>query len=492
MSGTLERTESLLTEHFRQTRRQLRGLLFKIWGGGFLLVLLGCTIAWFYVQPAPPRDMVMVTGPRDGAYFRFGMGYAKHLREQGINLEIVATDGSMENYRLLQEDNGIDLAIVQGGVASELDHQSSIESLASLYFEPIWIFYRGQKPVDDVRGLKDKRIAIGRENSGTAAIAEILLGENGVVKSKTNALVYSGGQSAKKQLMDGDVDVAVFVTSPSSPIVLELIQADGIQLLSFERHDAYARIHPFLTSVVLERGVIDLERDLPRRDIDLIAPAANLVANQSLHDALIPLILRTAEETHQPKASLFDPGRLPSTEFIEFPVNPSAKRYFDEGPPFLQRYLPFWVASAIDRGKILLLPALTLLLPLFRIAPPLYRWSIRSRIYRWYEILRGIESDLKAEVAIEKLRDHASTLARMEGELDDLKSVPLSYMEEFYNLRLHVEFVERRVLKSLASREENGESEPDKTATLGSATEQVDETQSVEEQDEASSPEAER
>lgn len=444
--------ESLLAEHFRETRRQIRGLLFKIWGGGFLLVLIGCAIAWFYVQPAPPRRIVMATGPSDGVYFQFGTAYAEYLQDHGITLDLRTTAGSVENYRLLEDDNEIDLAIVQGGAApEELVQSSHIESLASLYFEPVWVFYRGKEPVVDLRDLQSKRIAIGREDSGTKAIASLLLSENGVVDSDNHELIKVGGREAMLRLLNDEIDVAIFVMSADSPIIRKLIETDGIQLLDFERHDAYTRIHPFLTSVVLERGVIDLEQDLPREDIHLIAPAANLVANESLHDALIPLIMRTTHDMHRPKASLFDPGRLPSMEFVEFPVNPSARRYFDEGPPFLQRYLPFWVASAIDRGKILLLPAITLLLPLFRIAPPLYRWRIRSRIYRWYEVLRGIESDLRSDARHERIRAHAKTLAEMEGELDDLQSVPLSYMEEFYNLRLHVEFVERRVQRSIGS-----------------------------------------
>ena len=164
-------------------------------------------------------------------------------------------------------------------------------------------------------------------------------------------------------------------------------------------------------------------------------------------------MFRAATETHRRDGSLLQRGRLPSTEFVEFPLNESARMYFDDGPPFLQKYLPFWIASAVDRGKILLLPALTLLLPLFRVAPPLYRWRIRSRIYRWYEILRGIESDLRSQADAGTLRKHATTVCTMEGELDDLSSVPLAYMQEFYNLRLHVEFVERRVKRVLNATE---------------------------------------
>ncbi|QEG41135.1 TAXI family TRAP transporter solute-binding subunit [Roseimaritima ulvae] len=442
---------SLLTEHFRETRRQVRGLVLKIWGGGFLLVLIGFALAWFYIQPAPPRTIVIATGVEEGAYFDFASSYADYLREQGVVLELRTTAGSLENYRLLQTDPEVNLAVVQGGSAPDaIRRAGNIEALASLYFEPVWVFYRGDETLADLRELSDMRIAVGLAGSGTESIARLLLEENGIDQAGAK-VVHAGGADAARQLLQGQVDAAVFVMSPQADIIRQLIGSPGIRLLDFGRHAAYAHRHPFLTSVTLKRGVIDLQRDYPSKDVHLIAPAANLVATAELHDALIPLLLRAASETHRRDGSLLQHGRLPSTEFIEFPLNGSAQRYFENGPPFLQKYLPFWIASAVDRGKILLLPAITLLFPLLRVAPPLYRWRIRSRIYRWYEILRGIESDLRAPEDAEVLQKHAETLATMEGELDDVRSVPLAYMQEFYNLRLHVEFVERRLKRVVES-----------------------------------------
>ncbi len=236
----------------------------------------------------------------------------------------------------------------------------------------------------------------------------------------------------------------------------------------------------------LEEGVVDLERNYPKSNVHLIAPAANLVANKSLHDSLVPVLLRAADTVHQNEPSLFQHPQLPSAQYIEFPLNASAKLYFESGPPLLQKYLPFWVASFFDRGAILLLPALTLLFPLFKIAPPLYRWRIRSRIYRWYKLLREMETDLRGVDDIEKLRVHWNTLQIMETELDDLQDVPLAYMQEFYSLRLHIEFVERRVIRRLRLNNDSGENsdsenptdtqsgkETDSNATMLSKTEET-------------------
>lgn len=120
-----------------------------------------------------------------------------------------------------------------------------------------------------------------------------------------------------------------------------------------------------------------------------------------------------------------------------------AQEYYESGPSLLQRHVPFWIASLIDRTKIMLLPLLTLAFPLFKIAPPVYRWRIRSRIYRWYKLLREIDQHADGATAEQRTRN-LDTLSEMQRELEEI-SVPLSYMEEFYNLRLHIDLVRRRL-----------------------------------------------
>lgn len=448
--------ESVLLRHFGDARRQLRGLWLKLYGGGFLIVIAGFAIAWVFVEPAPPRQIVIATGSAHGAYYAFAQQYAQQLAKNGITLEVRETAGSVENYELLQTDPDVHLAIVQGGTAPrDVREEDQLEAIGSLYLEPLWVFYRFEDELTDLRDLKDSTVGIGVDGSGTQSIARLLLAENGMQTDDARQFRPVGGTDAAEQLRNGTLDAAFFVTAPDAEVVHQLLQTDGVKLMSFDRHAAYSRRHPFLTDVTLSRGVIDLAADLPSEDVSLVAPAANMVATPALHDSLVPLLLKAAKITHESGSSLVRPGRFPSTEFVEFPLNESARLYFEWGPPFLQKYLPFWIASAIDRGKVLLLPALTLLLPLFKIAPPLYRWRIRSRIYRWYEILRDIEQDIHRSVETAVLERHGRTLSAMELELDELASVPLPYMEEFYNLRLHVEFVERRVRRALSRRSDD-------------------------------------
>jgi TRAP transporter TAXI family solute receptor len=464
--------ESIFSEHLRETRRQLRALWLKVSGGGFVVVLLGFCLAWFFIQPAPPRNIHMAVGSTEGAYFQFANAYADELAKRGINLHLHTTNGSLLNYELLQQDNNIDLAIVQGGTAAANKlSDPNIESLASLYMEPVWVFYRSDEPYVDLRSLKGKRIATGSFGSGTAALTTLVLQENGIT-SPTTEFLPIGGQEAIRQLKEESIDAAFFVTSPGAKTVQSLSGITNLRLLDFDRHQAYARRHPFLSAVTLEEGVINLEKNYPKSKVHLIAPAANLIANKQLHDSLVPMLLRAADTVHKREPSLFQREKLPSAQFIEFPLNESAERYFESGPPLLQKYLPFWVASFLDRGAILLLPALTLLLPLFKVAPPLYRWRIRSRIYRWYTLLRQMETDLKIDANTEKLHAHWKTLQIMETELDDLHNVPLAYMQEFYSLRLHIEFVERRLIRKMRVNENAGEvSETTSSSPTGTQSE---------------------
>lgn len=442
----------VLAERFMETQRQLRGLWLKLWGGGFFVVFLGFGLAWLYIEPAPPSRIVIAAGPKDGAYYPFAVEYARFCAKHGVELEVRATAGSLDNYQLLAEDDEVHLAIVQGGTAPQSALVDQVyESIGSLYLEPVWIFYRQTDKsvtdrIHDLRPLSEMRVAIGQPGSGTQAIAKTMLRENGIEPAEDRWRPV-GGSEAAAQLVAGDVDAAFFVMPQTSPLIRELISNPEIQLLSLQRQLAYSRRHPYLKSLTLSQGVFDLQQNLPDRNIHLVAPAALLIATQEFHDSLVPMLLRAAEVTHRRKGDPFWESRFPSTDLIEFPLNESARLYYEQGPPFLQKYLPFWIASSVDRGKVLLLPMIALLLPLFKVAPPIYRWRIRSRIYRWYKILRRIEKNLHAGDAAEMERDHA-TLRAMESELDDLDSVPLAYMEEFYNLRLHVEFVERRLMRT--------------------------------------------
>lgn len=453
-----QKPRSLLKE-FREGRSEF----FKVWGPGLLIALLGFGVAWFFVEPAPPDTVVLLSGPKDGAYYAFAQRYREVFEKNGVTLEVRTTAGSIENYRtLLAEGTEAHVAIVQGGTAPEEPGQKLI-SLASLYLEPVWVFYRGERTLDDPTDLAGMRVAVGREGSGARAVALELLAECGVVEvgeaEESDSLVARGGADAVEALLAGEVDAAFFVISPGAESVQRLLRSEDVRLMSFARAEAFSRRMPFLSHVTLPEGAIDLKRNVPEKDVSLVAPAAALVATPGLHKALIPLFLQAAEKAHEQGDLFSAAGEFPSKEYLPFALADESRRWFEEGPSFLYAYLPFWVASFIDRTKILLLPLVTLLFPLFRVAPPVLQWRIRSRVFRWYDVLREIdETLLKGKADEGTLRRRLETLDQLEQELDEV-SVPLSYMAEYYHLRVHIGFIRDRIHARLKQKAEEDASE---------------------------------
>ncbi len=439
---------------------------------GICLLFLMAT-PWL-IGPPCPRRLVIVTGSEDGAYYAFAQRYGEILSRDGVTLDVRRTAGSVQNGKLLADDDDVSLAIIQGGVAGP-GGGAPCESLASLYLEPVWIFYRGDTQLDQLTELRGKRIAIGRPESGTRALASLLLQDNDILaesdrvsdresggESGDTELVDWGGERAARALLAGDIDAAFFVVSPQSSLVQQLLQAEGVQLMSFRRAAAYQRKHPFLSSVTLHEGTLDLHDNIPSRDIVLLAPAANLVARDGLHDALVPLILDAVTEVHE-QGSLMDPkGVFPTLQYVEHPVNARARRFFKSGTPFFYRMLPFRVAVRVDQLKLVALPLFTLLFPLLKVAPPVYRWRIRSKIYRWYGVLQTIDVKLREADADTDFASDVAQLRQLEDELAQV-SVPLSYMEEAYNLRLHLAYL----LDKVQAKQDEGH--PPSTVRLGRA-----------------------
>jgi TRAP transporter TAXI family solute receptor len=416
------------------------------------LALIGFIVAYQFVDPAPPKRIVLATGGADGAYYLYGQRYRAVLQRNGIELEVRTTAGSLENLRLLEADSsGVDVAFVQGGTGESARGQDLV-GLSSLYFEPLWLFYRADAPANDVGEFRGKRLAVGPKGSGTRSVAMRILAENGISGSSATLLPIGGGQ-AVDALTGGKADAVFLVASPESPSVKALVGNSAIRLMSFRRAAAYTRIHRFLSSVTLPEGVIDLRANVPGKDVVLLAPAATLVASPTLHPALVGLLLEAADEVHGGGGLFEKRGEFPSAKYLEFPLSADAQRYFRSGPPFLQRFLPFWVAIFIDRMLVMLLPLLALAFPLMRIMPPVLRWSIRSRIFRWYRELLAIDPLQHSGADLKRLREYVAAIERIEKEVSKVE-VPLSYADQLYHLRLHIKLVRDKLEDAVSARSE--------------------------------------
>ena len=436
--------------------------------GPFILLALALLwVAYKVLDPAPPKKVVLATGPEQGAYAEFGKRYAAELKRFGIDVELRATAGAAENLRLLRDEGaGIDLAFMQGGASDALyriDEENvgpPLVALGNLFYEPVWLFYRedAARRVLDARPradatllalgqLRGLRVNIGAEGSGAANLLSKLLHANRIDPAELK-LSHLAPTPAVVALLAGEVDALAFVSAPESPLVRMLLQTPGIRLLDFPQAQAYARRFPFLSAVDLPRGVVDLAQDVPPVTVDLVAATSTLAARESLHPALVQLFVQAAQRIHGDTSWFGPAGQFPNADVTEYPLAKEADRFYRSGPPLLQRHLPFWLANLIDRMWVVLVSIIAVLIPLSRILPPLYQFRIRSRVFRWYRQLREIEDRAVKDDAArtELLRQLDALDARVERI-----SVPLSHADELYALRSHIVLVRRR-LQAIAVR----------------------------------------
>jgi len=408
-----------------------------------LLVVGGFLLTWQFVDPAPPNNITIATGMADGSLAAYGERYKAILARSGITLEVRHTAGARENIELLSDPkSGVALAFVQGGIGDPFG-APDLRSVASLFYEPVWVLARGAAAARRLTALKGRRIAIGVKGSGTRVLAKTLLTATDI-DDENATLLSLGGEAAAAALADGRVDAAFFVSAVLPARLRALIKRPDIHLLDFAQADAYQRRYQYLSKINLPQGVLDLSANLPATDMTLVAPTGALVVRNDLHPALIDLFLGAAIEIHR-SGNLTTPfGLFPSPKFVDFPLDSDAERFLESGPTFLRRMLPFGAAILVERLVIMLLPLLTLMIPLFKIAPPAYRWGIRRKVYRWYKELKRIEQDWQAKGAGSETATIVARLDTIQDQVGHVR-IPLSYAEHLYHLRLHIGFVRQLV-----------------------------------------------
>lgn len=414
-----------------------------VYGPLILLAIVVFFVTLQYVDPAPPREIRIATGRDGGGYQDYARRLAEQLAKSDLTLRIEPSAGSIENIERLRRGE-VDIAFVQGGTADATtpEPEDDLLSVASVYYEPLWVFHRARLGLKTLAELKGKTIAVGPEGSGTRAVALQLLAENGIIADPPQIQPLAG-TAAAEALMAGKLDAVFLVGASADAAVSQLLQAPDVVPFDFVRAEAYCRRHRYLSTVMLPRGAANLADDLPRRDVHLVAPTAQLVVREAFHPAVVDLILEAADTVFHGGDLVQAEQEFPSAKAVEYPLSPIAKRYFRSGRPFLYRYLPFRIAAFCDRMKILLLPLLTLIFPLVKLVPPVYRWRVRSRIYRWYRELLRIEAGID-DGSIENAEDELNAMAKEVSKL----SVPPSYADDLYHLKHHIEVVRQRALRA--------------------------------------------
>lgn len=430
--------------------------------GPVLLLAIGLLVgAYWWLNPQPPRTVVLATGPAGSAYADFGQRYAQALAREGIRVELLPTEGPASSLQALR-DGDADVAFVRGGSDDTPEDEreaanEGILSLGALFYEPLWLFYRpaalsGPAPkktmappltrLSSLSQLRGLRVNVDQAGSGVPDLVRRLLQANGLA---ADAIVASdmAPDAAARALQAGQIDAVVLVTAPESPVVQQLLQQTDIALADLPQADALSRRFPFLQTVTLPRGMVDLARDLPPENIGLLAATTALLTHEDTHPALRQLFAQTAQQLHG-GAGWFNGVRdFPNTRTSELPVSPEGDRAINGRPPFWQRFLPFWASNLLERMWLVIGGLIVLLLPLSRVVPPLYTYRVRQRVFRWYARLQAVEARMEeGDADVPELLNELDELDRVASQI----AVPLAHAEELYALKNNIERTRKRLL----------------------------------------------
>jgi len=396
------------------------------------------------LQTVPPRHIILASGLEDGLLHQYAKRYIEILARSGVTVKERITNGPGDNLRLLQDPHsGVDIGFTQGGIA-KFPEANNVMMLASLYYVPMWIFYRRTDTLNHVNELRNRRVAVGVAGSGARSLGESVFALNGLTSDNT-AMQPLSNSAALLALRSGEVDAAIFVDGAENPAIWTALHDPALNLLSYSKADAYRRRLNFITTLTLPPGVIDLANNIPEKEVDLIGTKEMLAARDGFHPALIHLLVDAAREIHGKQGLFEEAGEFPGTTQVDLRVSTDADQHKRFGRSFLYQHLPFWVAALAERAIIILLPLAAILFPLFHYLPQFVRWHVRSRVYRWYGELALLERDVAVHTGTLPIGKWLADLERIERAVARIHT-PAGFASEAYTLREHIGLVRRAII----------------------------------------------
>ena len=415
----------------------LRGL------AAIVVVVSIVSLLLMYFIPAPPSKVIVATAFKGASFEYYGRIYREIFARYHVELELRETAGAVENVALLEDSkSGVQIAFVTGGV-SDAKRAPNVLSLGTVYNQPFWIFYSSNEPLDRLSQLKGKRIAVGPVGSATRYTAEKILGRGGV-NSETATLLPLAGSAADKALNDGTVDVVWIIGVPEATAVQSFLQNPNVRLMSFPVPEAFSRIFPDLMRLVLPQGVIDVDRNIPSADVQLIGTTSKVLIRSDLHPEIVQLLLQTMKEVHSGSDIFQRSGEYPNGTDVEYPVAQTAVDFYKNGPSFMQRHLPLWLTVHVQRAIAVLVTAIAIGLPLFHFVPQTYNWVTRRRLFYWYDQLKALEASFDTGLSDKRLTEKQMEIERIEDAVSRIR-VPRAFSDQVYNLRSHIDIVRRKI-----------------------------------------------
>ncbi|MEY4328639.1 MAG: hypothetical protein RL703_458 [Pseudomonadota bacterium] len=426
--------------------KDLKSFILETWPALTILLVVLVGALWI-ADPAPPRHVVMATGPAGSSNEMLGKKYQAYFAERGIELKLLPTEGSVENVQHLQDPNDpVMAAFVMSGTAQP--HAPGIETLGSINYQPFWCFYRSAQPLTIQSRevyLLTKPVNIGTPGSGTFLFANRVLSMSGLATDHPN-LKHQPDDLAIDALRKGLLDGLCIVDMYESPNVQKLLNMEGLQVSAFERADAFARLASSIEMVSIPQGALDLPSNRPAQPVQLIAATTELVIDQRLHPAIQTLFLMAAKAIDGKQSFFSQEGEFPAYKDSALRRSKEADIFYEKGTPILMEFMPFWLAEFIRRLVITMLPFFAVAYPVIRSMPNYHKNRVRGRINRMYGALKFFEQSLVTSYDPGQKVQYLAQLDSMEREALGMK-VPKSVASDYYTLRSSIDFVRNCVLR---------------------------------------------
>ena len=399
------------------------------------------SLALIYFFPAPPSKIAIASGLKGGAFDNFAQRYRERLARFHVTLDLRPTAGAADNLKPIEDRNsGVDAAFLFSGT-TDSTQSPGLMSLGRISFNPVWVFYRGTETLDRLSQLEGKRIGLGLAIRVTTQI----LAANGV--NPDNATMLNRvGPAAAKALKDGEVDVIVTLGELNTPYIQSLLRDPTVRLMNLTQAEGLARVFPNINRLILPQGVVDFKKNIPPSDVSLIGITTAVVVRKSLHPGIVYLLAQTLVEEHSAGGVFQRAGEFPTQTDPELPMAERAVDFYKNGPPLLNRYLPFWIVPHVLRLFAVLLAGGAIIYPLFSFAPKLYQWFVQQFIAKLYRRLRIVEKEMLAQPSVLQvvaLQTDLENIARMTGIL------PMRHSGLFFDLNQHIDSTRTRLASRL-------------------------------------------
>lgn len=362
-----------------------------------LIVLLIAGVV-VYLKPFPFTGITIATSYEGGDWYQFGKGAIASLKEHDIDVEVVVTNGAVENAEKLNDSkSGVNAGFVYGAALSK-DQQKELYSLGSVSYDPVWIFYRNEL-VGKIKNIQDftkYRVALGPKKSGSYILAKKFFEFNGINIETNSNFLSSSWEDSRTNFLSGKTDVYIFVATMLDPLVEELINSPDMTLFNLPNAPAYQKRFNYLDAVVIPAGSINIEKNIPAHDISLVATTTTLAVRKDLHPSLQLALLVASKQFIQDSSKLFFSKRNEFPAYVDpsIPISPIARNFYNYGPPKSAEYLPYWLVVFFDRFWFLVLIAFAVIYPLSKLNFHLRRFRFIIRKRPLYELLLNMEKEI--------------------------------------------------------------------------------------------------